>query len=52
MMMQWLGEAKTAQRIEAAVQWALARGARTPDLEGSCRTADVTEAVVENLSKI
>ena len=49
MMIQWLGEAEKAQRIEAAVQWALARGARTPDLGGSCRTAEVTEAVVENL---
>ena len=52
MMMQWLGEPEKAQRIEAAVQWALARGARTPDLGGSCRTAEVTEAVVKNLRTI
>jgi methanogen homoisocitrate dehydrogenase len=49
MMMQWLGEPEKARRIEAAVQWALARRARTPDLGGSCRTADVTEAVVRLL---
>ncbi len=46
MMMRWLGEPEMASRIEAAVQEALAGGARTPDLGGSCRTADVTRAVV------
>ena len=49
MMMQWLGELKMARRIEAAVQRALASGAKTPDLGGDCGTADVTRAVVENL---
>jgi methanogen homoisocitrate dehydrogenase len=49
MMIQWLGEAETAQRIEAAVQKALEGGARTPDLGGSCRTADVTHAVIRFL---
>ena len=46
MMMQWLGEPEKARRIEAAVQKALACGAKTPDLGGECRTADVTRAVV------
>jgi isocitrate/isopropylmalate dehydrogenase len=50
-MMRWLGEPEMARRIEAAVQEALACGAKTPDLGGSCKTADVTRAVVENLSR-
>jgi len=45
LMMEWLGEPEKARRIEAAVQRALACGARTPDLGGSCKIADVTEAV-------
>lgn len=46
MMMSWLGDSRAAGRIEAAVRRALATGARTPDLGGSCRTEDVTGAVV------
>ncbi|MCX6677178.1 MAG: isocitrate/isopropylmalate dehydrogenase family protein [Methanothrix sp.] len=49
MMMEWLGEPEKARRMEAAVQNALACGAKTPDLGGSCGTADVTRAVVEYL---
>ena len=49
MMMEWLGEPEKARRIEAAVQNALAGGARTPDLGGCSKTVDVTRAVVENL---
>jgi methanogen homoisocitrate dehydrogenase len=45
MMMEWLGEAQMARRIETAVQWALERGRKTPDLGGSCRTKEVTAAV-------
>jgi len=45
MMMEWLGDAEMAHRIEGAVSRALAAGVRTPDLGGSGRTADVTEAV-------
>jgi methanogen homoisocitrate dehydrogenase len=52
MMMEWLGEPEKASWIEAAVQNALARGARTPDLGGSARTADVTEAVKGYLSAL
>jgi len=49
MMMQWLGEAEAAERIEQAVEAALARGARTPDLGGQSSTGDVTRAVVREL---
>jgi methanogen homoisocitrate dehydrogenase len=52
MMMEWLGEPEKARRIEAAVQNALACGARTPDLGGSYKTADVTEAVKGYLSAL
>jgi len=45
MMMEWLGDARIASRIESAVQKALAAGVKTPDLGGSCSTADVTRAV-------
>lgn len=50
MMMEWLGEPETARRIEAAVQKALEGKARTPDLGGCCCTADVTAAVLTNLT--
>jgi methanogen homoisocitrate dehydrogenase len=49
MMIEWLGEPEKACRIEAAVQKALEGGAKTPDLGGSCKTADVTGKVVVNL---
>ena len=45
-------ESEKARRIEAAVQKALACGAKTPDLGGDCGTADVTRAVVENLKAL
>ncbi len=45
MMMEWLGDSRTARRIEAAVGRALAEGMRTPDLGGRFCTADVTAAV-------
>lgn len=51
MMMRWLGEPEMAGRIEAAVQKALAGGAKTPDLGGSCGTAEVTHAVVGYLNE-
>jgi methanogen homoisocitrate dehydrogenase len=49
MMMEWLGEAEIARRIDAAAEQALDRGMRTPDLGGSCKTKDMTAAIVENL---
>lgn len=52
MMMEWLGEAALARRIETAVSWALLHGKKTPDLGGSCGTKEVTEAITGYLSKI
>ncbi len=49
MMMEWLGEAQMARRIEAAVRQALEQGKKTPDLGGSCTTKEVTAAVVSYL---
>lgn len=49
MMMQWLGDPEMAERIEKAVEAALAGGARTPDLGGQCRTEDVTRAVLREM---
>lgn len=49
MMMQWLGEEEIALRIEKAVQLALEKGARTPDLGGRCGTREATGAVIEYL---
>lgn len=46
MMMDWLGESEIALRIEKAVQRALEKGARTPELGGECRTEEVTRALV------
>ncbi|VVB62470.1 Homoisocitrate dehydrogenase [uncultured archaeon] len=51
MMMEWLGDGQEARRIEGAVQWALETGKKTPDLGGSCKTRDVTEAVAGYLGK-
>jgi len=51
MMMDWLGEKKTARRMEEAVQKSLEAKVHTPDLGGSFRTADVTQAVKEYLSQ-
>lgn len=45
MMMEWLGEAEIAHRIEAAVKRAQAEGVKTPDLGGSSGTEDMTRAV-------
>jgi isocitrate/isopropylmalate dehydrogenase len=52
MMMRWLGEPEVAGRIGGAVQKALASGAKTPDLGGSCGTAEVTGAVVGYLNEV
>lgn len=45
MMMEWLGEKEKALRMEAAVAKTLEGKVLTPDLGGSFRTADVTDAV-------
>jgi len=48
-MMEWLGEKETALLMEAAVAKTLDGKVLTPDLGGSFRTADVTDAVKEYL---
>lgn len=52
MMIQWLGDIKTAGQIEAAVQKALERGVRTPDLGGRSKTLEVTDAVKGYLANL
>jgi tartrate dehydrogenase/decarboxylase/D-malate dehydrogenase len=50
MMLEFLGEKRAADLVEAAVRDVLAEGrALTPDLGGAARTADVTEAVLAKL---
>ncbi len=51
MMLRYsLGQAKAADRIEAAVAKALASGARSPDLGGRMTTAQMGDAVLAGLS--
>lgn len=52
MMLEWLGDGRTAVRIEEAVEWSLQHGIRTPDLGGGCTTSEVTEAIIERLKGI
>jgi tartrate dehydrogenase/decarboxylase/D-malate dehydrogenase len=49
MMLDWLGEAAAARRVEAAVERALAAGAATRDLGGGLTTDQMAEAVAERL---
>jgi tartrate dehydrogenase/decarboxylase/D-malate dehydrogenase len=50
MMLEFLGEQRAADLVDAAVRAVLAEGrVRTPDLGGAARTADVTEAVLAKL---
>ncbi len=50
MMMSWLGFPEKAKRIDAAANWSLDEGILTPDLGGSCKTQDVTMAIVGRLN--
>jgi methanogen homoisocitrate dehydrogenase len=52
MMMEWLGEAEMARRIDAAAERALDLGMKTPDLGGSCKTKEITAAIVENVQEM
>ena len=52
MMMDWLGEAETARRIEEAVVWSLDQGITTPDLAGCHNTRKVTEAIASYLREM
>lgn len=49
MMMEWLGEFEMALWIERAVQLALEKGAKTPDLGGRCGTEEMTGAVIKGM---
>lgn len=49
MMMDWLGEAEKARRIEEAVQRSLDQGVTTPDLGGCHTTREITEAIASYL---
>jgi tartrate dehydrogenase/decarboxylase/D-malate dehydrogenase len=47
MMLEFLGEKAAADLVDAAVRAVIAEGrVRTPDLGGTARTAEVTEAVL------
>jgi isocitrate/isopropylmalate dehydrogenase len=50
MMLEWLGEKETAQRIEDAVATVIAEGrVRTYDMGGSATTLDMARAVAERI---
>ncbi len=49
MMLEWLGDARTAVRIEEAVEWSLEQGIKTPELGGKGTTSQVTAAIIERL---
>ena len=49
LMCEQLGHPKAAQALEQAVVGALAAGARTPDLGGRARTAEVARAIAERV---
>jgi len=49
MMLEHLGEAKTAARLMKAIEAVTAKKVFTPDLGGTARTADVTRAVISAL---
>src|SRR3954469_18628341 len=49
MMLEWLGEPDSAARTRAAVERALAAGHLTPDVGGTLRTTQITDAIVKQL---
>ncbi len=49
MMLEHLGEAKAAARLMQAIETVTAKKIFTPDLGGSARTRDVTQAVMHAL---
>ncbi len=52
MMLEWAGKAKEAKSISRAVDDVLKRGIITPDLGGSCSTADVSNAIAESAGRL
>ena len=49
MMLEHLGEAKAAARLMRAIESVTAKEIFTPDLGGTARTRDVTQAVIAAL---
>jgi methanogen homoisocitrate dehydrogenase len=50
MMMEWLGDIKSASLVEDAVNHVLKRGIITPELGGTSSTKDVGHAVAEYIN--
>lgn len=51
MMMDYLGRADLAGKIEAAVEWSLAQGIKTPDLGGNSTTIEVTGEMIKAIKR-
>jgi tartrate dehydrogenase/decarboxylase/D-malate dehydrogenase len=49
MMLEWLGQRAAGDRIQAAVEQALAAGAKTPDLGGTLSTRQMGQRIAERL---
>jgi isocitrate/isopropylmalate dehydrogenase len=50
MMLDWLGETAAAASVNSAVEAVLAEGrVRTPDMGGSARTTDITDAIIAKI---
>lgn len=51
-MLEWLGEADAAKKLLEAVERVCEKGIVTRDLGGKANTKEVTNAVVDEISKI
>ncbi|KAI1259943.1 hypothetical protein F5Y18DRAFT_420433 [Xylariaceae sp. FL1019] len=49
-MLEWLGENEASQKLLESVERVCQKGIVTSDLGGSARTADVTKAVIEDIT--
>lgn len=49
MMLDWLGEAEAARRVELALEKTLQEGLTTPDLGGELSTQEMARAVIDRL---
>jgi tartrate dehydrogenase/decarboxylase / D-malate dehydrogenase len=49
LMLEHLGESAAATRLMAGIEAACAAGRLTPDLGGSCSTAEVTDAILDGI---
>ena len=50
MMLEWLGEARAAAVVRAALERALAEKSFTPDLGGKLTTMGLTDRIVERVA--